>query len=160
MRSPVAPACTVRVSLILTLQPRDEQEPCAGRGIFGSRKPTGTPEPGSSWNLTGRTGGPRRARWLLLVPVTAERLTLMSLLRVQGATESPEVSEGTGVSPHTGPETIVGLSSPEPQGCSVVTHSSASSRGLEKPTVNSCRINISATLSKKVNNKAIKLRFF
>ena len=79
----------VRVSVVLRLQPRDEQEPCAGRDISGSRKLAGTPEPGSSWNLTGRTGGPRRARWLLLVPVTAERLTLMSLLRVQGATESP-----------------------------------------------------------------------
>ena len=89
MRSPVAPACTVRVSVVLTLQPRDGQEPCAGRDIFGSRKLAGTPEPGSSWSLSGRTRGPRRARWLLLVPVTAERLTLMSLLRVQGATESP-----------------------------------------------------------------------
>ena len=160
MRSPVAPACTVRVSLVLTLQPRDEQEPCVGRGIFGSRKPMGTPEPGSYWNLSGRTGGPRRARWLLLVPVTAERPTLMSLLRVQGATESAVVCEGTGVSTHTGPETIASHSSPGPQGCSVVTHSSTSSGGLEKPTVNRCRINIPATLSKKVNNKAIKLRFF
>ena len=60
----------------------------------------------------------------------------MSLLRVQGATESPVVCEGAGVSPHTGPETIAGLSSPGPQGCGVVTHSSTSSRGLEKPTVN------------------------
>ena len=84
MRSPVAPACTVRVSLILRLQPRDEQEPRIGRGIFGSRKPAGTPEPGSYWSLSGRTGGPRRAIRLLLVPVTEERPTLMSLLRVQG----------------------------------------------------------------------------
>ena len=94
----------VRVSLFLRLQPRDEQEPHIGRGIFGSREPTGTPEPGSYWSLRGRTRGPKRAPWLLLVPVTAEQLTLMSLLRVQGATESAVVCEGTGVCPHTGPD--------------------------------------------------------
>ena len=119
----------VRVSLILRLQPRDEQEPHIGRGIFGSRKPAGTPELGSYWSLSRRTRGPRRALWLLLVPVTAEQPTLMSLLRVQGATESAVVCEGTGVSPHTGPETNAGHKSPGPQGCGVVTHSSTSSRG-------------------------------
>ena len=62
--------------------------------------PWGPLEPGSSWSLRGRTGGPRRAHWLLLVPATAKRPTLMSPLRVQGATESPAVCEGTG-SPHT-----------------------------------------------------------
>ena len=38
---------------------------------------------------------------------TAEQLTLMSLLRVQGATESAVVCEGTGVSPHTGPAKVL-----------------------------------------------------
>ena len=97
---------------MLRLQPRDEQEPRIGRGIFGSRKPMGTPEPGSYWNLSGRTGGPRRARWLLPVPVTAELPTLMSLLRVQGAIESAVVCEGTGVSPQTGHETNASHKSP------------------------------------------------
>ena len=114
---------------MLRLQPRDEQEAHVGRGIFGSRKPTGTLEPGPYWSLSGRTGGPRRARWLLQVPVTVEWLTLMSLLRVQGAIESAVVCEGTAVSTHTGPETIASHSSPGPQGCSVVTHSSTRSRG-------------------------------
>ena len=91
--------------------------------------PRGTPEPRSYWSLSGRTGGPRRALWLLLVPVRAERPTLMSLLRVLGATESAVFCEGTGVSPHTGPETISGHHSPGPQGCGAVTHSSTSSRG-------------------------------
>ena len=90
----------VRVSLILRLQPRDEQEPRIGRGIFGSRKPVGTPEPGSYWSLRGRTGGPKRAIRLLPVPVTAEWPTLMSLLRVQGATDQLWSVRGQG-SPHT-----------------------------------------------------------
>ena len=90
----------VRVSLILRLQPRDEQEPHIGRGIFGSRKPAGTPEPGSYWSLRGRTGGPRRAIRLLPVLVTAEWPTLMSLLRVQGATDQLWSVRGQG-SPHT-----------------------------------------------------------
>ena len=34
---------TVTISLILRLQPRDEQEPRIGRGIFGSREVTGDP---------------------------------------------------------------------------------------------------------------------
>ena len=70
--------------------------------------PRGILEPGSYWSLSGRTGGPRRAHWLLLVLVTAERPTLMSLLRVQGATESAVVCEGTGVSSQTGHETNAG----------------------------------------------------
>ena len=90
----------VRVSLVLRLQPRDEQEPCAGQGIFGSRKLSGTPEPGSSWSLSGRTGGRRRARWLLLIPVRAEQPTLMSQLRVQGAPGLLWSLPGHG-SPHT-----------------------------------------------------------
>ena len=80
---------------------------------FGSRKPAGTLEPGSYWSLSGRTRGLRRARWLLLVPVTAEQPTLMSLLRVQGATESAVVCEGTGVSPQTGHETNASHKSPQ-----------------------------------------------
>ena len=79
---------------------RDEQEPHIGRGIFGSRNPAGTPEPGSYWSLSGRTGEQRRARWLLLVPVTAERPTLTSLLRVQG-TQSQLWSTRRQGSPHT-----------------------------------------------------------
>ena len=90
----------VRVSLVLRLQPRDEQELHVGRGIFGSRKPAGTPEPGSYWSLRGRTGGPRRAIRLLPVLVTAEWPTLMSLLRVQGATDQLWSVRGQG-SPHT-----------------------------------------------------------
>lgn len=86
-------------------------------GIFGSRKPTDPQSlvlPGSEW-LGLRT---LRARWLLLAPVRAERLTLMSLLRVQGATESPVVSGDMGL--HTQAyETIAGLSSPGPQGAAV-----------------------------------------
>ena len=79
---------------------RDEQEPHVGQGIFVSRKPVGTLEPGSYWSLNGRTRGSRRARWLLLVPVTAEWPTLMSLLRVQGATDQLWSVRRQG-SPHT-----------------------------------------------------------
>ena len=109
MRSPVAPACTVRVSVVLTLQPRDEQEPCAGRDIFGSRKLAGTPEPGSSWSLSGRTeedsldsAGSSNSR-VADTDVTAEGAGSHSLLWSLTGQGSP---------PHTGPETIAGHKSP------------------------------------------------
>ena len=35
------PHSTVIVGLVLGLQPRDSQEPCIGRGIFGSREAAG-----------------------------------------------------------------------------------------------------------------------
>ena len=34
---------TLMVSFILRLQPRDEQKPCMGRGIFGAREAPGDP---------------------------------------------------------------------------------------------------------------------
>ena len=43
------PHSTVIVGLVLGLQPRDEQEPCVGRGIFGSREVAREPV---SWCLS------------------------------------------------------------------------------------------------------------
>ena len=57
MRSPAVPARTVRVSLGLRLQDRDEQEPCIVRGTFGSRNPAGDPGARFFLSLSGRTGG-------------------------------------------------------------------------------------------------------
>ena len=84
--------------------PEKSRSPTLAEASLDPENPRGTPEPDSYWSLSGRTRGPRRTRWLLLVPVRAERPTLMSLLRVLGATESAVVCEGTGVSPHTGPD--------------------------------------------------------
>ena len=84
--------------------PEKSRSPTLAEASLDPENPRGTPEPDSYWSLSGRTRGPRRTRWLLLVPVTAEWPTLMSLRRVQGATESAVVCEGTGVSPHTGPD--------------------------------------------------------
>ena len=42
--APTAMSCsTVVVGLVLRLQPRDGQEPCIGRGVFGSREAAGDP---------------------------------------------------------------------------------------------------------------------
>ena len=82
--------------------------PCWPRHLW-IQKTRGDP---GDWFLLESTGGPRRTRWLLLLPVTAEQPTRMSLLRVQGATESAMVCEGTGVSPQTGHETNASHKSP------------------------------------------------
>ena len=42
--APTAMSCsTVVVGLVLGLQPRDGQDPCIGRGVFGSREAAGDP---------------------------------------------------------------------------------------------------------------------
>lgn len=56
VRSPIVHNHTVIISLILWLLPRDEQNPCVGRGIFGSREAAGDLEPGASLNPCGSRG--------------------------------------------------------------------------------------------------------
>ena len=85
--------------------------PALTKASLGPGHWRGTPEPGSSWSLSGRTGGLRSPRWLLLVPGQSTAAIVTSLLRVQGATEPPVVWESL-VSPHTGHENIAGHNSP------------------------------------------------
>ena len=86
--APTAMTCsTVVVGLVLGLKPRDGQEPCVGRGVFGSREAAGDP------------GALVLARVCVIVqqiPGRAPRLLLEPVYTIAANTEA--TTEGAGKS--------------------------------------------------------------